>query len=438
MFGVDQSTRRAAVGWWPRCCSSDRVLDGNMTDVATRELRTAWRRRAASAVERVGTPCYIAAWAPLRTAVAHLDALGSIVPIRSWLSFKTHPLPALAAEWMQSGRGIEVVSESELVTVLQIGCTVDQLLVNGVAKHAWLLRHPLRRLHVHFDSLREIDALLALSVACEWRVGVRCHVPDERDAREPQFNGQFGMVRDEAVEALRRLRRAGADVQSIHFHLGQRRQEPGAYSRAINHVAGICQAAGFAPRVVDLGGGLPAQNDAHWDVAMDGLAAAVHLTPECFPGVEEIWLENGRFIANSSAVLAVRVLDVKEREECRYAICDGGRTNHALAADNGPHPILPLIERRPGPHRFTTICGPTCMMDDRLGRFSLPESLDTGDVLLWLDAGAYHLPWETRFSQGLCAVAWFGDDERLTVAREREQPGEWCRPSALNAAHDHV
>jgi diaminopimelate decarboxylase len=366
-----------------------------------------------------------------------LDALGSIVPIRSWLSFKTHPLPALAAEWMQSGRGIEVVSESELVAVLHLGCTVDQLLVNGVAKHAWLPRHPLRRLRVHFDSLRETDALAALAVACAWRVGVRCHVPDERDAREPQFNGQFGMMRDEAIEALRRLQRAGADVQSVHFHLGQRRQQRGAYMRAVNHVASICKEAGFAPRAVDLGGGLPAQNEAHWDDAMDGLAAAVHLTSECFPGVEEIWLENGRFIANSSAVLAVRVLDVKERQECRYVICDGGRTNHALAADHGPHPILPLIERRPGPQRFTTICGPTCMTDDRLGRFSLPESLDIGDVLLWMDAGAYHLPWETRFSHGLCPVAWFGDDNRLTIAREREQPGEWRRPPALGGAANH-
>jgi diaminopimelate decarboxylase len=159
--------------------------------------------------------------------------------------------------------------------------------------------------------------------------------------------------------------------------------------------------------------------------------------PKIFPSVEELWLENGRFISHGSAVLAVRVLDVKERQECRYAICDGGRTNQALAADNGPHPILTLVERL-GSNRLTTVCGPTCMTDDRLGRFDLPVGLDVGDVLLWLDAGAYHLPWETRFSHGLCAIAWFDGDERLTIAREREQPGRWGPQAATAGSYHHV
>jgi len=46
---------------------------------------------------------------------------------------------------------------------------------------------------------------------------------------------------------------------------------------------------------------------------------------------------------------------------------------------------------------------------------------------VWLDAGAYHLPWETRFSHGLCAVAWCDESNHLTVARQREQPHDWLR-----------
>ncbi len=125
-------------------------------------------------------------------------------------------------------------------------------------------------------------------------------------------------------------------------------------------------------------------------------------------------------MTTAAAVLAVRVLDVKDRNECRYAICDGGRTNHALAADHGPHAILTLPARG-GPTRLTTVCGPTCMTDDRLGRWPLPEQLAPGDIILWCDAGAYHLPWETRFSHGLCAIVWEGDDGELVVARERER-----------------
>jgi hypothetical protein len=53
----------------------------------------------------------------------------------------------------------------------------------------------------------------------------------------------------------------------------------------------------------------------------------------------------------------------------------------------------------------------------------LPGDVDVGDVIVWTNAGAYHLPWETRFSYGLCAIVWFDRDERLVVARERERVG---------------
>ena len=149
------------------------------------------------------------------------------------------------------------------------------------------------------------------------------------------------------------------------------------------------------------------------------------MAPHLFPALEEIWLENGRFLTEGSAVLAIRVVEVKERPDSRYLICDGGRTNHALAADAYPHPLVHPLDRT-GRRRPTTVCGPTCMTDDHLGRWDLPDDINVGDVLIWTDAGAYHLPWETRFSHGLCAVAWYDEEDRMTIARERELPWEWA------------
>jgi diaminopimelate decarboxylase len=272
---------------------------------------------------------------------------------------------------------------------------------------------------VHFDSLLELEALLPIALDQEWRVGVRLQAPDECDRRDPGFRGQFGLSHREAVEAMRRLRSAGADLQSVHFHLGQRRQEPGAYVRAVDRAADACDEAGVAPIAVDCGGALPAGDDADADAGFADLSAAMRRAAGRFPALREIWLENGRFVTEASAALAVRVVDVKERDECRYLICDGGRTNHALAADTRPHPLL-VLPHRSGRERLTTICGPTCMTDDRLGRWQLPESIGIGDVIAWLDAGAYHLPWETRFSHGLCAVVWFDEHEEAAVARRRE------------------
>ena len=119
----------------------------------------------------------------------------------------------------------------------------------------------------------------------------------------------------EAVESLRRLIDAGADCQSVHFHLGQRRQPPGAITSAMTHVLSVCQAASFEPRVIDCGGGLPARGDADCDTAFDDLREALRTAERVFPGLSELWLENGRYISGTSTALAIRVLDIKERDE---------------------------------------------------------------------------------------------------------------------------
>jgi diaminopimelate decarboxylase len=392
-----------------------------------------WRSLIATAALEFGTPCYVARWRPVARALAALDRLStSELPVRSWLSLKTHPLPPLVSEWLRRGGGVEVVSECEFLMARSLGASTDQLLVNGVAKHAWLTRHAIPRLRVHFDSLLEVEALGGIAAAGRWRVGVRCHAPDERDARDARFGGQFGMTEEEAVAAIATLRDAAVDVQGMHFHLGQRAHAPDAYARGVDHLAGICRRARLRPRYVDLGGGLPPLSDA--TPALQGLGRAIAAAQTAFGGsLEEIWLENGRFVTDASTALAIRVLDVKDREDSRYLICDGGRTNHALAADHGAHPLLTLPSRK-GAACHTTICGPTCMTDDVLARLPLPSDIGAGDVIAWMNAGAYHLPWETRFSQGLCAVAWCDAADHMSLAREREQPHTWAEPWMTIAA----
>lgn len=381
-----------------------------------------WGTLAERAAAAFGTPCYVSRWAPVaRMAAAQEQRFGRIA-VRSWLSFKTHPVPQLAAEWIRSGRGVEVVSEAELVAIRALGCPVSQLLINGVGKHAWMHRHAIPGARVHFDSVREVDALLPLAAAQGWRVGLRCHVPAERDARDRHFGGQFGLSADEFVATSGRASAEGVTIEGVHFHLGQAARSRHSYREAMSYVVDLCKRSDLRPGYVDCGGGIDAGDDT--ERAFDDLVSAASWARREMPKLAEIWLENGRYLTRRSAALVVRVLDIKEREECRYLICDGGRTNHALDADNGAHRVLVRPDRS-GMHVFTTIVGPTCMTDDRLARLDLPDTVSPGDLIVWLDAGAYHLPWETRFSHGLCAVAWVDATGTLTLARARETPEAW-------------
>jgi diaminopimelate decarboxylase len=379
------------------------------------ELLAFWREQAADALRLgAGTPFFLFSSQPVADAVARLESLDFGRPLVNWLSTKTQPLPALLRWWRSLGRPAEVVSEAEFKLAEAAGFTADDLLVNGPAKHRWLARHSRPGLRVNFDSLNELAELLPLARQDRWRVGLRLCTTAEFDPENPALPTQFGLTPTEATLAVRRLRRAGLAVETLHFHLRTNVASPDCYALALAEVAEFAAAANVSPRHLDLGGGLPPRHalsragkrlDA--GISPESLARTVREALRRLPSVEQVWLENGRFVSAGSGVLAVRVLDVKERRGLRQLICDGGRTLHALVSVWEQHELLPL-RKHTGTSVPTAVYGPTCMAFDQLVRKPLPRSLKPGDALLWLDAGAYHLPWETRFSHGLAEIWWHG------------------------------
>lgn len=390
-----------------------------------------WNGAITTALSNHSTPFYLCCWTPVASALDELNQVQGFLPLRHWLSFKTHPIAPLARKWRDRDLGVEVVSAFELLAVLSEGFDPSRILVNGVAKHEWLSACGTPSLRVHFDSIREVESLKVQARDQGWRVGFRFHVSEEYDPDEPAFSGQFGMSAREIESAMQQLLQIEVIPESIHFHLRGNVQSAAAYRVALEETAALCRSLEFRPRYVDFGGGLPAPGEWPADPGtrveefdLRTLREVYDQVPKLLPSVREIWLENGRFITARSSVLVMRVLDIKERNDSRYLICDGGRTNHALVSDWEAHDIYTIPDRN-GQLIFTTICGPTCMAFDRLARKQLPSDISIGDHVVWMNAGAYHIPWETRFSHGLAKVLWYHEDGTIKVARDEEDFLDW-------------
>lgn len=390
-----------------------------------------WTEVITKALINWSTPFYLSAWEPIVDSLKELKTIESAIPIRHWLSLKTHPIKPLLKCWLDTNRGVEVVSEFELLAALTEGAAPENILINGVAKHSWLHKYNLRNLKVHFDSIQEISALGRQAKDLEWHIGVRLHVKEEYDPDEPQFSGQFGLSDEELINAVTKLRQIGVLIESIHFHLRSNVFSPSSYRIAIEEVSRRCCDTGITPYYLDCGGGLPSVGISGFGETRTSLSSfvlefknALANIPSLMPSIQEIWLENGRFITGNSAVLVVRVTDIKERDNSRYLICDGGRTNHAIVSDWETHHLF-TIPHRNGPPILTTVCGPTCMAFDRLTRTMLPANIEIGDYVIWTEAGAYHIPWETRFSHGLAKVLWCDQNMNVTLARNSESFSSW-------------
>ncbi len=376
------------------------------------------------------TPFYLFSVAPIEEALRELDSRFGHLPVRHWLSCKTQPLRPLLQWWRRQGRGIEVVSEFEFLAALKEGFPPERILVNGPAKHHWLPRQAVRGLSVNFDSVAEARVLAPLAKKLEWRVGVRLHTSQEFDPEAPEFPTQFGFTAVEAVPAIKQMMRAKVRLEIVHLHLRTNVASAKSYERALGEAAAICRAARFAPKVFDCGGGFPPRHVTTRDgkpVAssfdLREMAGVYERALRQFPGARELWLENGRWLTARSGVLVVRILDAKTRPYMRHLICDGGRTTNALVSNWEAHELI-SIPARTGQRCLTTVTGSTCMAFDQLARRPLSRRLRPGDHLLWLDAGAYHLPWETRFSHGLTAVFWH-DGRRVRQVRRREGFAQW-------------
>jgi len=391
------------------------------------------------------TPFYLFSIEPIRVALAELHKVTDPLPFptKHWLSLKTQPVRPLLQWWHKQDFGIEVVSEFELLAALREGFLPEKILVNGPAKHHWLPRHPIHGLRVNLDSLQELSFLAPLVKSLDWSLGIRFLTDEEFDPEEPACATQFGLTPDEAAIALKRLLRLELKLETVHFHLRTNVSSISSYQRAFTQVADICRQFRFKPRHLDCGGGWPPHRvrslaGKPMDHGFDylGLTSIYASAKDLFPGLQELWLENGRFLSAGSGVLVVKVLDSKIRRGMRHLICDGGRTTQALVSNWEQHELFTLPPRI-GPSIRTTIHGPTCMAFDRLARCPQPRSLRPGDHLVWMDAGAYHIPWETRFSHGAAAVLWH-EDGRLALAREREPFSSWwAQWDLLRTANQH-
>lgn len=393
-----------------------------------------WRRLVRDALATgTPTPFYLFSADPVAEALAELRMLESApVPVRHWLSCKTQPVAPLLRWWRRQGRPIEVVSEFELLAARHEGFTTDDILINGPAKHRWLPRVAAPGMRVNFDSPGELKALLPLAKQLEWRAGLRLRTSLEHDPEHPEFPTQFGFEPDEAAAALVTLKRAGVPVETLHFHLRTNVAKAAIYERALREAHAFCAAANWWPAFLDCGGGLPPRHTFSHDgrefaagFHLKQFAAVLERRLPRFAGLRELWLENGRFLSARSGVLVVTVLDAKDCGGLRQLICDGGRTMNALVSNWEEHALL-SVPARAGARRLTAVHGPSCMAFDQLMRRPLSRGLRPGDRLVWLEAGAYHIPWETRFSHGLAAVLWH-EDGALKPARTAETFSAWWK-----------
>ena len=332
---------------------------------------------------------------------AQYRALAAALPgVVLHYALKPLPHPEVVAVLAREGSSFDLATTGEVELVRQAG--ID----------------PARCIHTH-PIKRDIDIRAALDY------GVRTFVVDNPDevrkfaayadraellirvsfrSREAvvDLSRKFGCDPEAALDLAQLAAGLGIRVSGLSFHVGSQSRSPETKVRAIDVCAELLRAGrerGFADlATLDIGGGFPIDY-LERATPIEDFCAPIRRALGSLPGGVRIIAEPGRFVCGPAGTVLTTVMGRAFRDGRWWYYLDDGLYGSfsGQVYDHARYPVAPLVER-PGPLHHSVLAGPTCDSIDVLVEDQMLPLLESGDVLVGRQMGAYTWASATDFN----------------------------------------
>ncbi len=340
-----------------------------------------------SVAERFGTPCFVFDEEQLKT---RMRAVRGIVPKNIGLCYSIKANPFLIAAMRGLVGTLEVCSPGELEICHKMGVPADMVLFSGVNK-----------------TLADVERAMELGVTrftCESPLHIRL-IDEAARARSRVYpvllrltaGSQFGMDERDFFAALdRRAETSNIRIEGVHYFSGTQRKKLDGQRKELAMLTELVERLkadyGMETVRVEYGPGLYFPYFNHEDHS-DTLAPIRELAPDLAALAEhcELTIEMGRFFASECGAYLTRVIDTKVNCGTSYAIVDGG-IHHVNYLGGNMGMRVPIIQQSPvreGDLQPWALCGSLCTTADVLVRKAELHPLQQGDVLAFMNIGAY-------------------------------------------------
>ena len=191
----------------------------------------------------------------------------------------------------------------------------------------------------------------------------------------------------------------GLNPAGICFHIGSQSLSSRTYLRAFvtaRRLIDQARRSGIEIKYMDIGGGLPAPA-LHTDINIKQIMRDIsRQIDKNFQDVE-VWAEPGRYICASAVNILTSVVGVQQRSGRSWYFLDDGIYGcfSGVIFDHWDYDIRPFKD---GEKSSVTLAGPSCDSIDIVKKEFMCPPLDTGDLLLAVNAGAYSRVSATTFN----------------------------------------
>jgi diaminopimelate decarboxylase len=344
------------------------------------------------------------------------------------------------------GAGFDIVSAGELMRCLKAGADPGKIVFSGVGKTDSEIETALQAnlLMINVESRPELHRVseVAGRLHCNARVSLRVN-PDldpgthphiSTGHRDSKFGVPLSQVREYYAEArgLPNLELAG-----LSTHIGSQITDTSPFVEAACKVAAIVRDLredGVALKYLDLGGGLgiPYQEEP----PEPAVYAAALLGPLRELGVKII-IEPGRVLVGNAGILVTRVLYVKETDVKRFVVVDGAMNDLIRPVlYEAFHEIRPVKQHLHAALQTADVVGPVCESGDFFARERELPTLQAGEFLAVMSAGAYGFVMASNYNSRPRAPEIVVDGGRFHVVRERETFDDLMRGERIVALRE--
>ncbi|NUN68639.1 MAG: diaminopimelate decarboxylase [Bacteroidetes bacterium] len=393
-----------------------------------------------------GTPLYLYSRRQLVDNFRSIDGAFAGVDHTTCYALKANSNHELLRILAAEGAGADAVSAGEIHLALKAGFSPSKITFAGVGKQdaeiEYALRHDIFAFNVEStEELAVIDAI-AGRMGKKARIALRVN-PDIDASTHPYIStglktNKFGIDISVAADVFRYAHSLPhLHVEGIHTHIGSQilKLDPFEQTarKVVDLVSGL-RAAGIDIRHIDFGGGygvtyknairhplLPMEDATAADEApMNGefIAAVLPIlkTAGC-----SIVIEPGRSIIANTGILVTKVLFRKDNGVKKFVIVDAGMNDLIRPSlYQAYHQIVPLTLKQGDPERVDVV-GPVCETGDFFARERAIPSVQRGDMLAILTAGAYGFSFTSHYNARPALAEVLVNGDKVRVIRERER-----------------
>jgi diaminopimelate decarboxylase len=399
--------------------------------------------------KEIGTPAYVYSLEALRQQFRVFDRAFSSVPHLVCFSVKANSNIALLRAFAKEGGGFDIVSAGELFRALKAGADPKKIVFSGVGKTREEIEYALESgiLMFNVESEHELLALNEIAGGIRQKAPISLRInPDVDPQTHPYIStgmkkAKFGVDIKRSVEAYKKAASLpNLEVVGVDCHIGSQLTSVTPFVDALARVreyldrvlVGSLQKEGARIRYLDLGGGLgityndemPPRPEEYARAILEGLAG-LDVT---------LILEPGRVIVGNAGILVTEVQYLKETDEKKFVIVDGGMNDLIRPALYGSYQAIQPVMQNSREKIVADVVGPICESGDFFAKDREIARPERGDLLAVMSAGAYGFTMASNYNSHPKPPEVLVDGYQYYVIRARETLEDLIRGETIPAA----